>query len=77
MVIGKFLKMLVLTSPPGKTVALVGPSGSGKSTISKLLFRFYEACSGEIIIGGQDIRDFSLSNLTGSYWDCSSKYKFI
>ncbi|MBN9344339.1 MAG: hypothetical protein BGO76_09000 [Caedibacter sp. 38-128] len=58
------LKDVSFEIPPGKTVALVGPSGSGKSTISKLLFRFYEANSGEIIIGGKDIRDFSLSSLT-------------
>ena len=42
--------------PAGKTVAVVGSSGSGKSTLSRLLFRFYEADGGKVLIGGQDVR---------------------
>lgn len=41
---------------PGKKVAVVGPSGAGKSTLVRLLFRFYEPHSGQILIDGQDIR---------------------
>ncbi|KAJ3410394.1 Homocysteine S-methyltransferase 1 [Chytridiales sp. JEL 0842] len=41
---------------PGSTVALVGPSGGGKSTILRLLFRFYDANQGRILVDGQDIR---------------------
>ena len=37
-------------------MAIVGPSGAGKSTISRLLFRFYDIQSGQVIIDGQDIR---------------------
>jgi ATP-binding cassette subfamily B protein len=43
------------TIPPGRKVAVVGPSGSGKSTLARLLFRFYEAGSGRILINGQNI----------------------
>jgi ATP-binding cassette subfamily B protein len=46
----------------GEKVAIVGPSGSGKSTLAKLLFRFYEADSGDILVGNQSIKDFSLAS---------------
>ena len=49
--------------PPGRKVAVVGPSGAGKSTLSRLLFRFYEADSGRILIDGQDIREVSQESL--------------
>jgi ATP-binding cassette, subfamily B, heavy metal transporter len=42
--------------PAGHTVAVVGQSGSGKSTLARLLFRFYDANDGRILINGQDIR---------------------
>jgi len=49
--------------PAGKTVAIVGPSGSGKSTISRILFRFYDAGNGRVLIDGQDIRDVTQASL--------------
>ncbi|MHB1099901.1 MAG: ABCB family ABC transporter ATP-binding protein/permease [Burkholderiales bacterium] len=49
--------------PAGKTVAVVGHSGSGKSTLARLLFRFYEADRGRILISGQDIRDVTQKSL--------------
>jgi ABC-type multidrug transport system fused ATPase/permease subunit len=48
---------------PGDTVALVGHTGAGKSTIVHLLTRFYEFDSGEILIDGEPLRDFSKSAL--------------
>ena len=50
------LKGVGFTVPAGHTVAIVGPSGAGKSTISRLLFRFYDASGGRILIDGQDLR---------------------
>ena len=42
----------------GERVALVGSSGSGKTTIARLAARFYDIKSGEILIGGINIKDF-------------------
>lgn len=49
---------------PGQTVALVGPSGGGKSTVAKLISRFWDVSSGKITIGGVDIREMPLSQLS-------------
>ncbi|KAL5116993.1 Iron-sulfur clusters transporter atm1, mitochondrial [Pleosporales sp. CAS-2024a] len=57
------IKNLNLTIPAGKKVAIVGPSGCGKSTILRLLFRYYDAQQGRILIDGQDIRHLSLDSL--------------
>ncbi|KIX00959.1 iron-sulfur clusters transporter atm1, mitochondrial [Rhinocladiella mackenziei CBS 650.93] len=60
------LRNLSMTIPAGKKVAIVGPSGCGKSTILRLLFRFYDAESGKILIDGQNIQDVSLDSLRQS-----------
>jgi len=49
--------------PAGHTVALVGPSGSGKSTLSLLLPRFYDPHSGDIRVGGMNVRDITMAAL--------------
>ena len=54
-----------LTLPAGSFTALVGPSGGGKSTVAKLLARFWDVSSGAITIGGVDLRDMPLSQLSG------------
>ena len=51
------LKGVSFTVPAGGTLAIVGPTGAGKSTISRLLFRFYDANAGRVLIDGQDVRD--------------------
>jgi ABC-type multidrug transport system fused ATPase/permease subunit len=48
---------------PGETVALIGTTGAGKSTLINLLTRFYEFDSGEILVDGSPIRDFSIRAL--------------
>lgn len=43
----------------GRKVAIVGPTGAGKTTMIKLLMRFYDVNSGEILIDGHNIKDFN------------------
>ena len=52
----------------GQKIAIVGPTGAGKTTIVKLLMRFYNLNSGEILVDGKNINDFDkkeLRNLFG------------
>lgn len=53
--------------PAGKTLALVGRSGSGKSTIANLFTRFYDVDSGNILLDGQEIQEYQLSNLRNHF----------
>jgi subfamily B ATP-binding cassette protein MsbA len=57
------LKSFNLNIKPGTVNAIVGPTGSGKSTVIKLLNRFYEIDSGEIMIDEIKIQEYSISSL--------------
>ena len=46
--------------------AIVGPSGSGKTTFCNLIARFWDVNSGEILIGGKNIKDYKIENLMDS-----------
>jgi ATP-binding cassette subfamily B protein len=59
----QILKGLSFRIEAGQRVAVVGSSGAGKSTLTKLLFRFYDTNSGDILINGQSIYSLSLANL--------------
>lgn len=48
---------------PGQKIAIVGPTGAGKTTMVKLLMRFYDVNSGEILIDGNLIKDFNRGEL--------------
>lgn len=76
------LHHLDLTIPQGKFTALVGPSGGGKSTIARLAARFWDVTSGSITLGGHDIRELPLKQLSREIsfvtqdnflFDCSMK----
>ena len=47
---------------PGESVALVGVNGAGKSTLIKLLCRFYDVSSGQILVNGVDLRELDLAH---------------
>lgn len=57
------LKDINLTIKKGKTVALVGQSGSGKSTLVDLLPRYHDVSSGEILVDGINVKEYSIKGL--------------
>jgi ATP-binding cassette subfamily B protein len=57
------LKGISLNIRAGEKIALVGYSGAGKSTIIQLLMRFYDYQSGEILVDGESIHSFGISEL--------------
>lgn len=73
---------LELHIPQGSFTALVGPSGGGKSTIARLAARFWDVTAGSITLGGWDIREMPLKQLSQAIsfvtqdnflFDCSLK----
>ena len=59
----QILKNISFIVEPGKKLALVGQTGSGKSTAIKLLLRFYEPTSGEILLDDKPIQDYDIESL--------------
>lgn len=59
----KVLDNISFKATAGETTAFIGSTGSGKSTLVNLVPRFYEATSGEVLIDGIPIRDYSKKDL--------------
>ena len=59
----QILKDYSIRIPKGKVVGIHGASGSGKSTLLKLLMRFWDVQSGQILISGRDVRGINTSDL--------------
>jgi ABC-type multidrug transport system fused ATPase/permease subunit len=57
------MKNVSFTLEPGKTLGLLGRTGSGKTTMTRLLFRFYDIESGDILLGDQSIKTIRLDDL--------------
>ena len=62
----RVLDHMTFSAPEGKLTAIVGRSGEGKSTILRLITGLWDACEGQICIGGKDISDVSV--------ECLNKY---
>ncbi|MCL2859702.1 MAG: ABC transporter ATP-binding protein/permease [Oscillospiraceae bacterium] len=52
---------------PGHKIAIVGPTGAGKTTIVKLLMRFYDVNKGEVLLDGNNIKDFTRNGLRSQF----------
>ena len=59
------LHAINLAASCGQRIALVGPSGAGKSTLISLLLRLYDPSAGRLLIDGQDVRNYRLTELRG------------
>lgn len=60
---GKVLKNISFTAQPGERVAILGATGAGKSTLINLIPRFYDASSGQVLIGGMDVKELDQDSL--------------
>lgn len=63
----QIIKDVSLTIPQNTTTAIVGASGSGKTTLCNLMARFWDVDSGSIMLGGHDVREYSLDSLLKNF----------
>ncbi len=57
------LSHISFTAKRGETVAFIGATGSGKTTLVSLIARFYDATSGEVLVDGQNVKDYTFDAL--------------
>lgn len=57
------LEKINFRSQPGEVTAVIGSTGSGKSTVAKLLLRFFDVQTGEILVNGRNIKDMTQEHL--------------
>jgi ATP-binding cassette subfamily B protein len=60
------LQDISISISAGETIGIIGGTGSAKSTLVQLIPRLYEADSGNIFVGGKDVRDYNLESLRNS-----------
>ena len=68
----RVLAEVSFTVQPGTTTAIVGSTASGKSTVVRLLARLLEASSGQVLIGGTDVRQADPEALWAQMGSCPS-----
>ena len=56
-----------LKIPEHTTTAIVGPSGGGKTTLTSLMARFWDVKSGEVLLGGKNVREYSFDSLMRNF----------
>lgn len=64
---GRGLEDLAFRIPAGTRVGIVGATGAGKTTLLNLLMRFYDPTVGEVLLDGQDIREYRIADLRRQY----------
>lgn len=57
------LEHLNFTILPGQTIGIIGATGSGKTSLVQLIPRLYDVSSGQVLVDGVDVREYSLENL--------------
>lgn len=63
----KIIDGISLFIPEKTTTAIVGPSGGGKTTLCNLVSRFWDVDSGEITLGGVNVKDYSMNSLMNNF----------
>ena len=63
----KIIDDVSLSIPQKTTTAIVGPSGGGKSTLCNLIARFWDVDSGQITLGGVNVKDYSMDSLMENF----------
>jgi ATP-binding cassette subfamily B protein len=56
-----------LKIPANTTTAIVGPSGGGKTTLANLMARFWDVQSGEVLLGGKNVKEYSFDSLMKNF----------
>lgn len=59
----KSLDGISFTASRGETIGIIGGTGSGKTSLVHLIPRFYDATEGQVLVDGQDVRDYPISEL--------------
>lgn len=59
----KVINHVSMKVPQGTTCAIVGPSGSGKTTLCNLIARFWDVQEGQVLIGGQNVKNYTADSL--------------
>ena len=63
----KIIDNVSLKIPANTTTAIVGPSGGGKTTLANLMARFWDVQSGEVLLGGKNVKEYSFDSLMKNF----------